>query len=383
MGTWWWKWLSTLLLGQAQMGLLEGSQVPASPQERRGEIRSSPAPFRTNRLRPEGCWWWQNGLSACGAEGGYSCQAPRCQTSQAQRGPGEPAEAVETVCRGYQAQVCQAETRVRSRYPEAGSGKGHYFGGWTHGSGAGEGHHCGPSKAGPDSPSLGSERGLGFSLADNSGGSIGGYLPRRCYVSSGNVWHGHRLSLVGMEQAPEQVDRSAGLPPQAHGTGPPPSAHEAANTAPPGLAMPSYATTSPGNRGSRPAPYPPTSPTVHGPGEPPPADTVDRRHFGRHPGQRDPSATRVPTHVEAPRPGVKQATMHHPARPAAPHAIQERLEARRANEAPTALRPFRVPLGKGTGAPTDAGPVEEAVAEDARHIPIIEAEENETHPDFE
>ena len=182
-----------------------------------------------------------------------------------------------------------------------------------------------------------------------------------------------------MEQAPERVDYSTGPPPPAHGTGPPPSVQEATNTAPPGLAMPSYAAA----RGSRPAPYPPASPTVHGTGEPPPADTVDRRHFGRHPGQRDPSATRVPTHVEAPRPGVKPATMHHQARPAAAHAIQAKLEAKRANEASTALRPFRVPLGKGTGTAPDSGPGEGAVAEEARHIPIIEAEESETHSDFE
>ena len=172
----------------------------------------------------------------------------------------------------------------------------------------------------------------------------------------------------------EQVER---------GTGPPPLVPEPASMAPPGLAMPSYATASPGNRGSRPAPYPPTSPTVHGTGEPPPAETVDRRHFGRHPGQRDPSATRVPTHVEAPRPGVKPATMHHPMRPPAAHAIQDRLEARRAAETPTALRPFRVPLGKGTGETNTTGPVEGTVAEEARHIPIIEAEEGETHSDFE
>ena len=158
---------------------------------------------------------------------------------------------------------------------------------------------------------------------------------------------------------------------------------ETAAAAPPGLSAPSYATASPESRGPRPAPYLPTSPTPHGPPEHPGAEMMERRHLRRHPGQRDPSASRIPTHVEAPRPGVKSATMNPPGRPAAPHAIQERLEAKRAAETPTALRPFRVPLGKGSGEPPPPAAAEETTAEEARRVPILEAEEAEEVPDFE
>ncbi|OLP94241.1 hypothetical protein AK812_SmicGene23765 [Symbiodinium microadriaticum] len=158
---------------------------------------------------------------------------------------------------------------------------------------------------------------------------------------------------------------------------------ETAAAAPPGLSAPSYAAASPESRGPRPAPYLPTSPTPHGPPEHPGAEMMERRHLRRHPGQRDPSASRIPTHVEAPRPGVKSATMNPPGRPAAPHAIQERLEAKRAAETPTALRPFRVPLGKGSGEPPPPAAAEETTAEEARRVPTLEAEEAEEVPDFE
>ncbi|CAE7564448.1 unnamed protein product [Symbiodinium necroappetens] len=65
-----------------------------------------------------------------------------------------------------------------------------------------------------------------------------------------------------------------------------------------------------------------------------------------HPGQRDMAAARVPTAVEAPRPGIKAATMA-PTAAGTPHSLlADKLDAKRANAKPHAMQPFR-----GGGAP--------------------------------
>ncbi|CAE7947003.1 unnamed protein product, partial [Symbiodinium sp. KB8] len=65
-----------------------------------------------------------------------------------------------------------------------------------------------------------------------------------------------------------------------------------------------------------------------------------------HPGQRDMTAARVPTTVEAPRPGIKAATMA-PTTAGAPHSLlADKLDAKRAHAKSQAMQPFR-----GGGAP--------------------------------
>ncbi|CAE7553921.1 unnamed protein product, partial [Symbiodinium sp. CCMP2456] len=68
----------------------------------------------------------------------------------------------------------------------------------------------------------------------------------------------------------------------------------------------------------------------------------------RHPGQRDPSQNRLPTSIEPPRPGIKEATMRPPARADVSGRFQSKLDEVRQREG-NALRAFgsvEVPLAE-------------------------------------
>ena len=137
------------------------------------------------------------------------------------------------------------------------------------------------------------------------------------------------------------------------------STHPVANPTPvevppPGLANIDYSALSPGARRARAEPYPSTSPD----GRRPTADATagHTRSLPRHTAQRDQSQVRVPTNVEQPRPGIKEAAMKPPPKAAPPHAIQAKLEERRAQELGRALRPFGMEPAPVPGAPPTEGP---------------------------
>ena len=113
-----------------------------------------------------------------------------------------------------------------------------------------------------------------------------------------------------------------------------------ATAAPPGLPPPSYTAMSPGTANARSAPYP-TVPIEAKAPDVPHGDLQGHRGPGPHPGQRDLSLRRTPTHEEAPRPNIKDATKLPHTRPALGPDIQERLDMKRAQASGAAMRPFR------------------------------------------
>ena len=91
-----------------------------------------------------------------------------------------------------------------------------------------------------------------------------------------------------------------------------------------------------------------------------------------HPGQRDPSSTRVPTAEEPPRPNIKAATMTPSGTAAAHSALADKLAAKRASAQATAMLPFQ-----GKGQALAERPTTTPAPEGPAHISLEDAEEED------
>ena len=100
-----------------------------------------------------------------------------------------------------------------------------------------------------------------------------------------------------------------------------------------------------------------------------------RAALAPHTGQRDHRQARVPTELEPPREGIKEATKTPPQKDQPGGALAKKLEARRAQElnapAPSALHPFRVqttPIPEGAAAVFGTAQASALVPEEAGNL---------------